>query len=154
MARPKYAIPDAVQGEIVADLRKMGFYVWITAALGGEILDAIVFWRGKIVPVEFKAVGSEQDLTLGEREGIRKLADVGVKAVVATCTEDVVSAFVGIMIADARFAGFEEWRRGGQRVLYDAVGEMGSQLLTDEPTYTEGSDLTNFRHGTLVEEEA
>ena len=108
-ARPKYAKPDANQAEIIADLRKMGVYVWITAALGGEVLDAIVFWRGRTVPVEFKAVGSENDLTDGEREGIRRLHAVGVTAVVATCARDVMDALLDF-----------GWKRGSWGKRYNA----------------------------------
>jgi len=131
--RPKHAKPDGNQAEIIADLRRMGVYLWITAALGGEVLDAIAFWRGRAVPIEFKAVGSEFDLTEGERKGIRQLHEVGVQAVVATCTEDVVSAFVRLLVADApSLTKSSEWRRGGRLIEYDVVGELGSPLDKEE----------------------
>ena len=131
--RPKHARVDGNQAEIISDLRDMGAYVWITAALGGEVLDAIAFWRGRAVPIEFKVPDAIDNLTDGEIEGIRRLRGVGVTAVVATCTEDVVSAFVELMVADdSPFPNFGEWRRG-KTLEYDyPVGEMGAPLLGEE----------------------
>jgi len=93
MTRHRFMKPDANQAEIVAELRKLGAVVWITASLGGSVLDIVVFWRGQVVPVEIKVPGKRDALTAGEREGIRLLALVGVRAVVATCTEDIVATF-------------------------------------------------------------
>ena len=131
--RPKHARVDGNQAEIISDLRDMGAYIWITAALGGEVLDAIAFWRGRAVPIEFKVPGAADNLTDGEREGIRRLRGVGVTAVVATCTEDVVSAFEEIPFTDApSFPEFGEWRRG-KMIEYDyPVGELGAPLLGEE----------------------
>jgi len=84
---------DENQAEIVADLRSLGAYIWITASLGGEVLDLIVFWHGRAVPVEVKRPGKGEDLTDGEREGIRRLREVGIEVLVATCTEDILQAF-------------------------------------------------------------
>ena len=93
MTRPHRAVKvDANQAEIIADLERMGAYTWRLSDLGGEILDIMVFWYGMAIPVEIKAPGKIDDLTAGEREGIRKLELVGVEAIVATCTEDIVSA--------------------------------------------------------------
>lgn len=86
--RPKRTKKDANQLQIVHDLIALGAVVWDCANVGGEVLDLIVFWRGLAIPVEIKALGKLEDLTDGEREGIRKLRLVGVEPVVATCTED------------------------------------------------------------------
>ena len=91
--RPKRTKKDSNQLEIVHDLERLGAVVWDCANIGGEVLDLIVFWRGQAIPVEIKAEGKRDDLTDGELEGIRQLQQVGVEAVVATCTEDVVRAF-------------------------------------------------------------
>ena len=94
MDRPHRAVrTDANQSSIIADLERLGAYVWRLSDLGGEVLDLIVFWRGSAIPVEIKMPGKREELTDGEREGIRRLALVGIEAVVATCAEDVVAAF-------------------------------------------------------------
>ena len=93
MCRPKHTKKDANHREILDQCKELGMVVWDTADLGGEVLDALVFWRGKCVPVEIKPPGKEATLTEGERVGIDKLAQVGVNAVVVTCLEDVVEAF-------------------------------------------------------------
>jgi len=67
--------------------------VWDLSDLGGKILDAIAFWRGRAVPVEIKAPGCERDLTDGERASIEALRGVGVEPVVATRAEDVLRRF-------------------------------------------------------------
>jgi len=100
VTRHRYLKTDANQPEIVAELRQLGAVVWITASLGGSILDLIVFWRGSAIPVEIKMPGKREELTDGEREGIRQLAAVGVEAVVATCAEDVVAAFKELLFGD------------------------------------------------------
>jgi len=69
--------------------------VWDTADLGGKVLDIIVFWKGKAVPVEIKSEGNEIDLTDSERSGIEELKFVGVKAVIATRIEDILEQFKG-----------------------------------------------------------
>ncbi len=90
--RPKHPKPDTNQSQIVNELRNLGVVVWVTASLATPILDLVAFWRGIALVVEVKVPGAEKRLTDGEREGIRKLAQVGVEVVVATCTEDVVTA--------------------------------------------------------------
>ncbi len=91
--RPKRTKKDSNQLEIVHNLERLGAVVWDCANIGGEVLDLIVFWRGQAIPVEIKAPGKLDDLTDGELEGLRQLQQVGVEAVVATCTEDVIRAF-------------------------------------------------------------
>ena len=92
MTRPHRVVRvDANQAEIIADLRRLGAYVWITASLGGEVLDLIVFWHSLVIPVEIKVPGKLDDLTDGERQGIRKLREVGIEPIVATCAEDIVA---------------------------------------------------------------
>ena len=93
-SRPRHTKPDTNQAQIVADLQRLGAVVWRLSDLGGEVLDLIVFWRGLAMPVEVKMPGHEAELTDGERESIRRLAQVGVKAVIATCTEDVIADFL------------------------------------------------------------
>jgi len=67
--------------------------VWDTADIGGEILDLMIFWRGRAVPVEVKSKGSAKNLTEGEREGIEKLESVGIYPVIATDIQDILDAF-------------------------------------------------------------
>jgi len=94
--RPKYAKPDRVQESIVADLRKLGAVVWITASLPTPVLDIIVFWRGRIGIVELKEPGDEQDFTPGEVKSIAALKAVGIEVIVATCAEDVIEKFMAL----------------------------------------------------------
>lgn len=101
--RPKYTKPDDNQGAIVADLRKLGAVVWITASLGGEVLDLLVFWHGRCLPVEVKRPDHAADLTKNERWSIHSLSLVGVEAIVATCTEDVVQAFERLSSTDVYY---------------------------------------------------
>jgi len=91
--RPKHPKPDANQADIIAGLETLGFVVWNTSPLGGQVLDLVVFGRGMALPVEVKQPGLEGDLTDAERESIERLRAVGVDAVVATCAEDVVEKF-------------------------------------------------------------
>ena len=90
--RPKRTKRDSNHAEIRDGLRQLGAIVWDTADLGGEILDLLVFWQGKCVPVEVKPLGRESDLTEGERKSIEMLRVVGIEAVVATRVEDVIEA--------------------------------------------------------------
>ena len=89
--RPKHPKPDANQSDVIADLRAVGFYVQDMSKLGGERLDLLVFKDGVVRPVEVKMPGCEDDLTDGERDGIRYMAEHGVKAIRATCAEDVIA---------------------------------------------------------------
>ena len=91
--RPKRTKRDSNHAEIRDGLRQLGAIVWDIADLGGDILDLLVFWRGRCIPVEVKPLGREGDLTEGERESIEMLRVVGIEAVVATCVEDVIEAF-------------------------------------------------------------
>jgi len=101
MTRPHRAVrTDANQSSIIADLEHLGAYVWRLSDLGGEVLDLICFWRGLAIPVEIKTPGEREELTDKEREGIRRLALVGIEAVVATCAEDVVAAFEELLFGD------------------------------------------------------
>ena len=93
MNRPKRTRRDLDQKRIVRDLSQLGAYVWDLADVGGEILDLLVFWRGRARPVEVKRPGHERDLTDGEREGIERLALAGCDAIIATSAEDVVRAW-------------------------------------------------------------
>ncbi len=91
--RPKFAKPDANQQEIVDDCRDRGMVVWNVSAIGGRVLDLVIWWRGLGLPFEVKRPGLEEELTAGETEGIRDLAGVGVEARVVTCVEEVIAAF-------------------------------------------------------------
>ncbi len=102
MTRPKHTKKDANQLEIVHELEALGAVVWDCANIGGTVLDLIVFWRGLAIAVEIKVPDNRDGLTDNERKGIRLLKQVGVEAVVATCTEDIVEAFQGSTIVDLR----------------------------------------------------
>ena len=91
--RPKHTRKDTNHALVVGDCRYLGMVVWDTADLGGEVLDTVVCWRGRCLPVEIKPPGKETKLTAGELEAIIQLRRVGVEAVVATCLEDVLEAF-------------------------------------------------------------
>ena len=91
--RPKYTRKDKNHKKIVNECREVGMVVWDTADIGGKILDLVVFWRGKALPVEVKQKGKEDDLTPDEEVGISELRFVGVEPVVATCLEDILKAF-------------------------------------------------------------
>ena len=92
--RPHRAVKvDENQAEIVADLRRVGALVWNLSSLGGKVLDLLVCWRGKCVPVEIKTPGHEDDLTEGEAEAIQRLQLVGVKHIIAARAEDVLEAW-------------------------------------------------------------
>jgi hypothetical protein len=88
-----FAKRDRNQAAIVSDLRKLGAYIWDTSPLGGEVLDLLVFWRGRARPVEVKAAGCEDDLTVGEREAIQRLRLAGIEPIIAASAEDVVEAW-------------------------------------------------------------
>ena len=89
--RPRHTRRDRNQQRIIDDLRKLGAVVWDLADHGGEVLDLLVFWRGKAVPVEVKQPGHKHDLTKGEADSIIALGCVGVEAIIATSTEDVIA---------------------------------------------------------------
>ena len=93
MNRPKHTRKDRNHSDIVTAARELGIVVWDTADIGGRVLDTLMCWRGRCIPVEIKARGHLNDLTEGEREGIAELAAVGVRAAVVTCVEDVIAAF-------------------------------------------------------------
>jgi len=92
MGRPKYTKKDTTHKNIVKKCRKLGMVIWDTADLGGEILDLMIFWRGRAIPVEIKTPGKIK-LTPKEKIGIKKLRDVGVEPIIATSIEDILKAF-------------------------------------------------------------
>jgi hypothetical protein len=91
--RPKHPRRDANSQAILDGCRALGMCVWDTSDLGGEILDAVVFWRGHALPIEIKAPGHEGDFTEGEVEGMRRLSSVGVFPLVVTDAYEVARAF-------------------------------------------------------------
>ena len=91
MPRPKRTKKDSNHAEIVAQCRELGMIVWDVADLGGEVLDIIVYWHGKTVPVEIKSKGGS--LTEDERISLDKLNSCGIRAIVAYSIEDIVEAF-------------------------------------------------------------
>lgn len=93
MNRPKRTRRDKNHHQIIAHARDLGMVVWDTADIGGEVLDTLICWRGRCLPVEIKRPGHRDALTPGERRGIAALAHVGVQAVIAESIDDVLSAF-------------------------------------------------------------
>jgi hypothetical protein len=91
MPRPKYTKKDLNHAEIVAQCRELGMIVWDVADLGGEVLDIIVYWRGRAIPIEIKSEGGK--LTEDERISLEKLESCGIKTVVAYSIDDIVRAF-------------------------------------------------------------
>ena len=94
MNRPKRTRRDANQAEIVRALRSLGAVVWDLSDVGGQVLDLIVFWRGRTRVVEIKRPGHEDDLTSNERASMVDLLRMGVEPIVATCWQDVVAAWL------------------------------------------------------------
>ena len=64
--------------------------VWDLADHGKEVLDTLVFWRGKCVPVEIKQPGKESDLTYDEAKSIALLKEMRIPVIIATCVEDII----------------------------------------------------------------
>lgn len=91
--RPRYTQKDKNHAKILSYARDLGMITIDTSNIGGEVLDCIICWRGLCIPFEIKQPGKEDDLTPGERKGIRKLARVGVTAPVATDINDVLAEF-------------------------------------------------------------
>jgi len=89
--RPRHTRRDKNQQQIIDELRELGAVVWDLADHGGEVLDLLVFWRGECRPVEVKRPGHETELTKGELESILDVGRVGVDAIIASCTEDVIA---------------------------------------------------------------
>ena len=91
IARPKYTKKDKNHAEIVSQCKELGMVVWDTADLGGEILDIIIMWKGKIAIVEIKSPGGR--LTKNEKISINKLKDVGIDVIVAYGLEDILKYY-------------------------------------------------------------
>ena len=88
--RPKHTKRDACQQDVIDGLRALGAVVWDLADLGGEVLDLMVFWRGRARPVEVKCDGK---LTEAQETSIARLRSVGVEPVVAGTAEEVAAAW-------------------------------------------------------------
>jgi len=74
---------------MVAILRSLGYVVWLTDSLGGDVLDLVVFKDGQIRVVEVKRPGQRKALTPNEQASIDALAAVGVEVIVAETWRDV-----------------------------------------------------------------
>jgi len=92
MGRPKYTKKDTTHKSIVQECRELGMILWDTADIGGEVLDLMIFWRGRAIPVEVKTPGKIK-LTEKEKIGIKKLRDVDIEPIIATSVEDILKAF-------------------------------------------------------------
>ena len=92
----RFARRDENQEQIVAELRRLGFYVMITAPLGGEILDLFVAgWHGvsrrwEWLHVEVKS--TQGKLTKGEARFFERCPDC--PAIVARTIEDILNWFM------------------------------------------------------------
>jgi len=93
MSRPRHPRTDGNQASMVAILRSIGYVVWLTDSLGGDVLDLVCFKDGQTRVVEVKRAGHRNELTDNERASIKALADVGVEAVIAETWEDVRDAW-------------------------------------------------------------
>ena len=91
--RPRRTKRDLNHAEVRDGCRDLGMVVWDLADLGGDVLDLVVCWNGRCLPIEVKQPGLENDLTEGEQASIKALRAVGVEVVVVTCVEDVVMSF-------------------------------------------------------------
>lgn len=92
MHRPKRTKKDINHSEIVNQCRELGMVVWDTADLGGGVLDLVVFWRGRCLPVEIKA-NDKSKFTESEVESIDKLNHVGIVPIIAYSIDDIVRRF-------------------------------------------------------------
>ncbi len=90
MTRPRHPRTDGNQASMVAILRSLGFVVWLTDSIGGDVLDLVVFKDGQTRVVEVKRPGRRHTLTPNEHASIRALAAVDVKVIVAETWQDVV----------------------------------------------------------------
>ena len=91
--RPRHPKPDGNQAAIIADAERHGMYVWDLSALGGEVLDLVIGWRGVLLPFEVKKPGEEASTTDDQCEAMVQLWSRGIPAFVVTNIEDVVTAF-------------------------------------------------------------
>ena len=89
-SRPRWTKHDTGQAQTIQELRQLGMIVWNLADHGGEVLDAIGFWRGAIRVIEFKRTGHEDDFTENETRSIEQLRNVGIEPIIATCAEDII----------------------------------------------------------------
>ena len=80
---------DRNQGQIVAELRQLGFSVTIMSQLGNGITDILVGKHGITLPVEIKMPGEK--MTDAEAEWF---LDWKGSALIAETTEEVISEFV------------------------------------------------------------
>ena len=93
MSRPRHPKTDGNQASIVAILRSLGYVVWLTDSVGGEVLDLVVFKDGQTRVVEVKVPGQRDALTENEKASIKALDDVGVTVIVAETWRDVTEAW-------------------------------------------------------------
>ena len=93
MSRPRHPKTDGNQASMVAILRSLGFVVWLTDSIGGDVLDLVVFKDGQTRVVEVKRPGHRKMLTLNEQQSILALKAVGVTAIVAETWRDVTEAW-------------------------------------------------------------
>jgi len=98
MSRPRHPKTDGNQASMVAILRSLGYVVWLTDSIGGQVLDLIVFKGGQIRVVEVKRPGFRNTLTPNERQSIRALRAAGVEAIVAENWREVVAAFGDVSV--------------------------------------------------------
>ena len=93
MSRPRHPKTDGNQASIVAILRSLGYVVWLTDSVGGDVLDLVVFKDGQTRVVEVKRPGQRDALTENEKASIKALDDVGVEVIVAETWWDVTEAW-------------------------------------------------------------
>lgn len=91
--RPKHTKPDLVQADLILKCRASGMLVWDLHDIGGEVLDLLVCWKGRCLPVEVKAPSRRRNLTESELRGIAACKEVGVLPIVACNLEDVLEGF-------------------------------------------------------------
>lgn len=84
---------DVVQPEIVADLRKIGFFVLHLHALGGGTSDVLVMRGGLGLIVEFKTPGGRTKPATAERQRKFREEWQGCPVVQCESTEDVINAW-------------------------------------------------------------
>ena len=92
---------DANHAPLLRLMRQIGAYVYDTSRVGGGFPDALVFWRGRAIPVEIKDGSkppSARKLTEAQEALHARWASAGWPVVVVE-TEADVFRLLGVMAA-------------------------------------------------------
>lgn len=91
MPRPKHTRRDANQAQLISELYQLGAcYIWDLSDVGGDVLDLLILYRGRLLWLEVKRPGHEDELTAGEREIVDMLRREMLYDPVITSLEDFI----------------------------------------------------------------